>query len=444
MYRLVISLRGISILIQRTSLARVGMIALICMVVLVLKLWPFTWAYAETPETKQEKTNLGPNAIPRGPTEVPARIEEDTRPKEATFDFPGVDRFLKPWTDWKARVAKEHGFRLGFDYQPVAQWSNNTVGEDFAAGGIFRGFSSWDIWARDNPSRTGTLDVRVENRHRLGTDLPPESLGPNFGWLGTTAPDWSDQGWGLTVFMLRQRPDIGEAPIELDIGRMSSFALFDITPYSDNLTAFQNNSMILSPTIAYPSAGAFGAGGYVGIPKSKFYALGLIQDANGSYDDLSFDSLEEGEFFTAFEFGWTDQGLSSLSYLFNNVHVAIWHSEGRGKGVGLTGSYTFAEQRLGVFARLGWASEDASTAYEKYAAAGVTKSVFRDSMIGLGISWGQPHDNNVDQVATEVFYRWQLSQHLALTPSIQVLFDPALNQEDDVVTVLGLRARVTF
>ena len=286
--------------------------------------------------------------------------------------------------------------------------------------------------------------MKVEHRHRISTDLPPETLAFNFGWVGSTAPDWSNQEWGLTNFMLRQRLDVGKAPIEMRIGRMSAFSQFDITPYSDNLTTFQNNSLILNPTIGYPSAGSMGVAGYVGIPKSKFYALGMIMDANGSYDDLGFDSLEEGDFFSAIEFGFTDQDLSGLAYLFNNVHVAAWHNDLSGEGIAITGSYTFSEQRLGLFGRLGWTSDDFSTLYEKYVAAGVTKSVFRDSMIGLGASWGQPPESDVDQVATEVFYRWQLSQNLAFTPSIQVLIDPALNPDDDVVTVFGLRLRIAL
>ncbi len=386
----------------------------------------------------------GAPKIPRGPASVSSRLEEAARPREGTFDFPGIDRALKPWEDWKADMAKKYGFRLGFDYNFNTQRANNTVGETGATGGVFRAYASWDMWGRDDPTRTGTLDVRLESRHKIGTNLPPESLAPNFGWIGTSAPDWSDQGWGLPVFKLRQRLDIGDAPIEINIGRMSPFAQFDITPYSDNLTTFQSNSIILNPTIAYPSAGSFGVSGYVGLPRSKFYVLGMILDANGSYSDLGLDSLKQGDFFKALEFGWTDQGVSDASFLFNNIHMAIWHTDSDNYGAALTGSYSFAKSRIGTFARLAWANPNASTPYQRYAAAGVTKSVFKDSMMGLGASWGRPTGSSNDQVAVEAFYRWQLSKNFALTPSVQYLDNPALNPIDKAVTVLGLRARITF
>ena len=416
---------------------------IVALAILVLGLGPWTGVSAQ--ESADSETAASAPVIPRGPNEVEGRIQEQAA-RQDQFDLPGVDQFLRPWTDWKGRVAEEQNFRLGLDYQPVSQWSDNSDGaEDSAFGGIFRAFSSWDMWNTDNPSRTGTLDVRLEHRHKIGSDIPPESLAPNFGWLGTTAPDWSDQGMGVTNLMLRQRLDVGAAPIELRVGYMSAFAQFDITMFSDNLTTFQNNSLILSPTVAYPSAGSFGVAGYVGIPNSRFYVLGMAMDANGQYDSLSFNTLGDGEYFSAIEFGWSEMDLSAgAGYVLNNIHVGLWHSDRRGKGGQLTGSYFFQDSRFGVFGRLGWASEGASTIYKDYAAGGVTMGFFKDSMLGLGVSWGEPQGSDESQIATEIFYRWQMSQNLALTPSIQILNDPVLNAVDSSVTVFSLRLRLTL
>ena len=382
--------------------------------------------------------------IPTGPTTVTGTLEEIDASKESEFDFPAIDRALQPWLDWKARIAERYGFNLGFDYNFNSQWSNNTSGETDAVGGIFRAFFSWDLLNHSNPARKGTLDFRIENRHKFGSDLPPEALAANFGWVGTSAPDWSDQQWGITVLKWRQRLDVGDTPIEVNVGYMSAFSQFDITPFSDNLTSFQNSSIILNPTIGYPSAGSFGISGYIGIPRTNFYVLGMVMDANGQYDSLSFDTLGDGDYFKALEFGWTDQSVSDASFLFNNVHVALWHTDDDNYGLGLTGSYLFEDSRIGTFARIAWANDDASTPYQRYAAAGITKGVFRGSEVGLGASWGRPPKSDEDQVAVEAFYRWQVAQNFAITPSIQYLDNPALNVEDDSVTVFGIRARFTF
>ncbi|MGI9200945.1 MAG: carbohydrate porin, partial [Woeseiaceae bacterium] len=396
-------------------------------------------------EAEESATEESVPTISLGPDDVSTRIESDSLPPEVAYDLAGSDKFFEPWSNWKGALAEEELFRLGMDYQPLMQWSDNSEGEDSAAGGIFRVFSSWDIWGTDNPSRTGTLDVRLEHRHKIGSDIPPENLAPGFGYLGTTAPDWTDQGLGVTNLMIRQRLDVGKAPVELRVGYMSAFAQFDITMFSDNLTTFQNNSLILSPTIAYPSAGSFGVAGYVGIPDSKFYVLGMVMDANGQYDSLSFDTVGDGEYFSALEFGWSEMDLAAGSgYVLNNFHIGAWHSDKRGKGAQATGSYFFQDSRFGVFGRIAWASEGASTIYKDYAAVGGTMGFFRDSMLGVGISTGKPQGLNNSQVATEIFYRWQLSQYLALTPSVQFLKDPALNADDSSVTVLSLRFRVSL
>ena len=379
--------------------------------------------------------------LPRGPLDVPAQIESDSRQKKATFDLAGFDEFISPWMDWKTRLSDEQGLQLGVDYQPVVQWSDNTEGDDSAFGGIFRASGYWKFLNKDKPAREGALDVRIEHRHRISTDLPPENLAPNFGWLGTTAPDWSNQGLGVSVLQYRQRLDIGDTPVELRVGYTSPFAQFDITPYSDNLTTFQNNSLILNPTIGYPSAGSFGVGGSVGIPNSDFYVLGMIIDSDGAYDDLSIGSFSGA--FKAVEFGWAPNP-TGLAYLFNNIHVGYWHKDGDNNGLTITGSYTFDGPRLGTFFRFGRASNGAATIYQDYVAAGLTKGFSRDSMLGIGISVGEPQGSNEDQVATEIFYRWQLSQNLALTPSLQFLNDPVLNETDSSVTVFGLRFRITL
>ena len=71
------------------------------------------------------------------------------------------------------------------------------------------------------------------------------------------------------------------------------------------------------------------------------------------------------------------------------------------------------------------------------------------SQLGFGVNWGKPNDSLLgpdldDQYATEVYYRWQVAEEIAITPSAQLLIDPALNPDDDTAWVFGLRARLAF
>jgi len=97
-----------------------------------------------------------------------------------------------------------------------------------------------------------------------------------------------------------------------------------------------------------------------------------------------------------------------------------------------------------VFARAGW-SDGAAPLMNATATAGVMRRILKRDLLGLGTNWGNPSDDSLrDQYSTEFFYRFQFSENLALTPSLQWLVDPALNPEEDQVWVLGLRARLTL
>jgi porin len=67
-------------------------------------------------------------------------------------------------------------------------------------------------------------------------------------------------------------------------------------------------------------------------------------------------------------------------------------------------------------------------------------------LIGLGLNWGEPNEDSFgpgldDQYTAELFYRVNLGKHLAVTPDVQAIFNPALNPEKDVIGIFGLRAR---
>ena len=103
------------------------------------------------------------------------------------------------------------------------------------------------------------------------------------------------------------------------------------------------------------------------------------------------------------------------------------------------------------FIRGGW-SDDAGTLLSKSVSIGLgyqpEPGPGRD-VIGLGLNWGEPNKDSFgpgldDQFTGELFYRFNLGKHLALTPSVQLIANPALNPDDDVISVFGLRGRLAF
>jgi len=63
----------------------------------------------------------------------------------------------------------------------------------------------------------------------------------------------------------------------------------------------------------------------------------------------------------------------------------------------------------------------------------------------IGFSWGAPADGTLrDQFTSEFFYRFQLTQFLAITPDVQLIVDPALSPSVDVLAFAGIRLRASF
>ena len=180
----------------------------------------------------------------------------------------------------------------------------------------------------------------------------------------------------------------------------------------------------------------------------QWYVLGGINDANGTgTDDLEF--FEGGaEFFTYAHLGWSP---SKEERYFKNFHVLGWHVDERedleieeSHGVALAGNWTFAERWM-PFARLGF-SEGSAPIYNENATLGmIHKLAVRSDLLGISVNWGDPPASVLpEQTTLEAFWRIQIAQNLAVTPSVQLLKNPALNTVQDEVWVVGLRTRLTF
>ena len=75
---------------------------------------------------------------------------------------------------------------------------------------------------------------------------------------------------------------------------------------------------------------------------------------------------------------------------------------------------------------------------------GVGKKFCERDLAGVGLSWGSPSGaDQGDQWTAEVFYRKQF-RNFAITPSVQVIVDPAGNPDEDALVIGGLRGRVVF
>lgn len=97
---------------------------------------------AQSSETKTrpdatEASDQGNVSILEGPSSVGGQLDKDRKAKGAFYPLP---RLSERYFRFKNRVEEEYGFSFGFDYNALFQAASDSLGEDTAAGGVFRAY----------------------------------------------------------------------------------------------------------------------------------------------------------------------------------------------------------------------------------------------------------------------------------------------------------------
>jgi porin len=397
------------------------------------------WALPVFAQSPQPNSGFG------GPSSVTGTFDKDRESKPAVQTNLFDDYFA-----FKKRMEDTHGLSFGLDYNALFQSATESLGEATAAGGVFRAYGNWTLVGKDS-GNTGLLVFKVENSHRLGTDIAPTALGGEVGYEGLTSITFSDIGWALTTLHWSQR--LMDNQLAFSVGIVDVTDDVDTYGLVDPWTDFSNLAFSNGPTTAAPSQGLGGAL-YVR-PAENFYLLGGIADANGDPTDPgnAFDSFfNDAEFFTHIEAGW----ISSWERRFSdNIHLTAWHTDERkqaqvsdGWGMAFSFSRLFADTWEPFF-RAGYA-EDGGALWECSIGAGVGYHTRKKGdLLGVGLNWSRPSEDAFgpgldDQYTAEIYYRLQLLKVLIITPDVQLLVNPALNPDHDLVAIFGIRGRICF
>jgi porin len=384
--------------------------------------------------SRRSRTGYATTRPPFGGRNSPAgELEEADWERDPAFRFPKIDAAFQPWNDWKTRQNKENGFQLSAHYSTMYQSLSDAVpgGHDTASGGVLRATMKW------TPKRTDTLDagslnVMLDHRHAF-REIAPADLPGQAGHIGVTGLFYSDIKFA--VINLNWQQPINGGRTGLIVGRYDPNDYMNILGHVNPWTIFSNLVSNLDVSVALPdSSWSIGGGHWL---NDQWYVLGGINDANGAGSD-NLEFFDGGaDFFKFAHVGWSP---SKDERYFKNVHVMTWHVDQREKagipsanGVAVAANWTFNDRWM-PFARLGFSS-GAAPIYNESATLGlIRKFMFRSDLIGIAANWGSPPDDSLsDQTTIEAFWRFQFSQGFAITPSVQLLLNPALNPVNDSV-----------
>jgi porin len=385
-----------------------------------------------------------------GPDAVSSQVASDAMARENALYS---SRLLEPYFDLKQRMQEKIGLGFSMDYTAVYLGANQSPPEsaDDAGSGILRFYGVWDLIGR-NTEHTGSLVYKVEHRDSYTTN-PPQGFGLNLGYAGLYEAPFNDNKWRVTNLYWKQR--LAEGRLGFTLGFLDATDYVDVFALASPWVGFNNFAFSTgSSTIDLPNDATLGASVAFWL-NNQWYAIAGLTDANADPTDPfeGFNTFfDESEYFTSLELGWTT---SRDRYYFDNVHLTYWHTDARTSagtpdGWGMNFSAThFTESGVMPFLRAGWA-EDSGSVLQKSVSTGLGyQPAGKRDLVALGLNWGEANKTSFgeglsDQVAAEAFYRLQLTEELALTPSVNLVLDPALNPDESSIWVFGIRARLAL
>lgn len=373
-----------------------------------------------------------------GANSVNAELKSDDTKKHTWFDTNYANKLFKGYYNFKRHLKKTYNIALGLDYMFLNQYASFSFSDRQAASGILRFFGTWASSDWDDDYH-GSLVFKIENRHLIGHGVTPRNLGYEAGSALSTA-SFKHFGWGLTNLYWKQLFDNKYA---LLIGIMDPGDWVDLFPLLNSYKYYMNEAFFNSPAMALPNQGL----GIVGRFKltNNFYAAVGIHDANGDPTNFVFNNIksffEDNEFFTWIEVGWNP---SKLIIAGETIHLTYWHQDARAnKGTKESWGWCFSAStnitgRYYPFIRAGISEGDGALMHHLIM-IGIGINVFGWDYFGFGLSWGGPIDRSKrDQFGIELFYGFQLTQHLNVTPDVQITINPSFNNEKDVVGVYSV------
>ena len=344
----------------------------------------------------------------------------------------------------KERLEERTGLTYGFDNMLQYLGSDSDKSPSDAMSNVTRFYGTWTATGRGTPNN-GALVFKVEYRTAVGDHISTQALGPSLGYAGTFASTYSDAGLILTNFYWRQR--FAEGRGSFVIGQVDTYDYVNVNSLASPWTAFTNLAFEQQPTYPGPSQGLGAA--LLWRFNDNWAVLGGFADANADPSDpweSAKTLFDTGETFKHLAVGWSPEWGDRSDQL---VQLTFWQVDERkeagvdgGHGVAFAASARIDKWR--PFLRAGYA-DDAGATLDRAVSVGVGYDARGgNDLAGLGIGWGRAPDNSRDQHTLEAFYRYDATDFLQLTPSIQYVVNPANDPETDDILVFGARLRAFF
>lgn len=394
----------------------------------------------DTLSTGESKSGYDDKLVLGGANSVGADLIANDKKKGAWFNINYAKKVFNSYYDVKRFLNKKYGLAIGVDYSFLNQFATYSSTENQASSGIFRIYGSWTPKFK-NKNANGSFVYKLENRHNIGPGVTPRNLGYDAGAALSTAT-FKDFGWGLTNLYWKQF--LMDRRIGLAIGIMDPGDWLDLYPLLSPFKYYLNEAYFNSPAMSIPNQGLGVSFAFKQLYKEMYLAGGL-HDANGEPFMFVVDNFNS--FFQVKEYlWWVETGWNFGKNLTDgeSIHLMYWHQDPRSAkqqteswGLCFSASQVFSDQYT-VFVRAGY-SEGNAPLMSTLVMAGMSIKVMDHDLLAIGLSYGTPSDRSRRaQFGTEVFYTFQITEHLNVSPNVQLTVNPSFNEEKKAVGVFSV------
>jgi len=342
----------------------------------------------------------------------------------------------------------EHGIYYELDLAFIYQSANKVL-----TGERHFGTFAWRLlgdWEMIDSERFGQSYLEWNFLGAAGFNYDPaqQTLSENIGSVsypnGIVYPD----AGAINELFLSQVSPSGR--FELFAGRIDMYYHFDLNRVSnDSYTGFLSYALGSNLSIPFPEYGGLGAVAYAQVTEGLSVMLG-VGDSSSEWPVAFWETVGDGSWWQLLEVEWQVDvpGLGVGIYRLTPWHNHLFGEDGWGIGLNV-------DQELGVpwiiaFLRAGRGDPDVAFV-ETFVSGGVGIKVplgrsGDEIEIGIGAAWSDPSPEYGFRAETllEFFCRISLSPSIAVTPDLQVVFNPAANPRDDVVVIPGVRLAFRF
>ena len=268
------------------------------------------------------------------------------------------------------------------------------------------------------------------------------------------------QAWYQAAIPLAGGGERSRETLEVTFGKMDPFVFFDQNAAANDETRqFLNSAFVHNPLL--DAGGDIGADDYGfspglrlsyvnqrSAPQSWRLSLGVLGAGDGASFRRSFSS--------PMVIAQAERELSLLQGLSGNYRAYAWRN---GQALGTTGAVErhtgfglSADQRYGdaitLFGRYGHQlSGEVSFDRALTLGAEVGGAYWKRSADALGVAFGQLRATAAGadpERVFELYYRYRVGKHFELSPDLQLIASPGGDASAATISVLGLRAHVTY